>query len=264
MLRAVAVKAVAIAAIVAIAMLAPAAWRWPGIIVILVATVGFLTYAIWHPHSGFFAPIVDRIHGRALGGDIALTFDDGPDPVFTPQILDVLAAHGARATFFVLGCRAAEHPDVIRRIVAEGHALGTHTQTHPIAFHFSSPAGVAAEISAGVASVAAVVPETRLTLFRPPQGLRTPLFGSAWKSFARKGFVCVTWSVKALDSFATTADKIVARVTPHLGPGAIVAMHDGTGLGGGHDRAPTIAALDRLLATCEARGLRCIALDPTA
>lgn len=257
MLRALAVKAVAIGAILAVIALAPAAWQLPAILAVVVATIGFLTYAIWHPHSGFFAPIVDRVPGES----VALTFDDGPDPVFTPQILDVLAAHHARATFFVLGARAAQHPEVIQRIVAEGHALGTHTQSHPIAFHFSSPSAVAKEITAGVASVEAIT-HTRLTLFRPPQGLRTPLFGSAWKQFARAGFVCVTWSVKALDSFATTADKIVARVAPHLRAGAIVALHDGTGLGGGRDRAPTIAALDRLLTTCEARGLRCVALEP--
>jgi peptidoglycan/xylan/chitin deacetylase (PgdA/CDA1 family) len=259
-LKVLAVKAVALAAIVAVSELAPATWRWPGVAAVIVATIGFLTYAIWHPHSRFFAPVIDRV----AGDSVALTFDDGPDPVFTPQILDVLAAHGAHATFFVLGERATQHPAVVQRIVAEGHALGTHTQTHPIGFHFSMPAAVAREIEAGVAAVEAVVPETRLTLFRPPQGLRTPLFGSAWKQFARAGFVCVTWSVKALDSFATTADKIVARVTPRLEPGAIVAMHDGTGLGGGHDRTPTIAALDRLLTTCEARGLRCIALDSSA
>jgi peptidoglycan/xylan/chitin deacetylase (PgdA/CDA1 family) len=258
-LRALAVKAAALAAILAVLELAPVTWRWPTIAAVIVATIGFLTYAVWHPHSRFFAPIVDRV-----GGDsVALTFDDGPDPVFTPQILDVLAAHGAHATFFVLGVRAAEHPALVQRIVDEGHALGTHTYSHRIAFHFSTPAAAAKEISDGVASVEAVVPHTRLTLFRPPQGLRTPMFGSAWKRFARAGFVCVTWSVKALDSFATTADKIVARVTPRLEAGAIVAMHDGMGLGGGHDRTPTIAALDRLLTTCEARGLRCVALDPS-
>lgn len=258
MLRAFAVKGVALAAALAAGLLLPAGWAALAIALIVLGTIGFLTFAIVHPRSQFFAPVMFRLDGAEP--NVALTFDDGPDPVVTPQILDLLAAHQARATFFVLGERAARHPELIQRMHAEGHSIGTHTQHHTLRFHFGSPAYVLREIHDAIAVVAALVPEPP-TLFRPPQGLRTPPFASGWRR--TRGLTCVTWSVRGLDSLQTTERAIVARVTAKLVPGAIVTLHDGTGLGGGTDRAPTIAALGTLLAACKTRGLRCVALGPS-
>src|SRR5204862_7283673 len=126
----------------------------------------------------FFIDVVDRL--PATTPQIALTFDDGPDPDVTPRVLDVLRAHGAKATFFVLGERAARFPDVVRRIRDEGHALGTHTQHHRLRFHFGSAAYVAREITDAIDAVSAIT-STRPTLFRPPQGLRTPPFTAGWR-----------------------------------------------------------------------------------
>jgi peptidoglycan/xylan/chitin deacetylase (PgdA/CDA1 family) len=259
-LRAFVAKLPAIAAAAAAAWLLPPGWAALAIAAIAVALVGFFTYAIAHPSSQFFIPVVDRLASDAPV--VALTFDDGPDPVVTPRILDLLAAHGARATFFVLGERAARHPDVIRRIHREGHTVGTHTQRHLLRFHFARPRFVRREIEDAVDVVAGILP-VRPALFRPPQGLRTPNFASGWRLVRTRGLTCVTWSVRALDSLPTTADAIVGRVAHRLAPGAIVALHDGTGLGGGRDRAPTLAALPRILAACQARGLRCVALGET-
>jgi peptidoglycan/xylan/chitin deacetylase (PgdA/CDA1 family) len=254
-LRAFVAKLPAVAAAAAAAWLLPAGWATLAIAAIALALVGFFTYTIAHPRSRFFVPVVDRL---ATGEPVvALTFDDGPDPVVTPRVLDLLGAHGARATFFVLGERAARYPDVIRRIHREGHTVGTHTQRHLLRFHFAGPGYVQREIEDAVAVVAGILP-ARPTLFRPPQGLRTPNFASGWRR--TRGLTCVTWSVRALDSRATTAGAIVARVAHRLAPGAIVALHDGTGLGGARDREPTLAALSRILAECKARGLRCVAL----
>ena len=252
-------KGLAIAAAVTASWLLPAGWATLAIAGIAAVAIAFLTYAIVHPRSQFFAPVV--YHLAADRPVVALTFDDGPDPIFTPQILDVLAAHRAHATFFVLGARAALYPEIVRRIHREGHAVGTHTQSHRVGFHFASPRRVAREIVDAIAVVGELLP-ARPTLFRPPQGLRTPLFGSAWRRL--RGLTCVTWSVRGLDSLPTTPEKIVARVAPHLEPGAIVTLHDGGGLGGGTDRAPTIAALTTLLGVCAERGLSCIALDGAA
>jgi peptidoglycan/xylan/chitin deacetylase (PgdA/CDA1 family) len=254
--KAFAVKAVALVAIVAAFALLSTHAAVIATIAILVATIGFLTYAIAWPSAQFFAPVVHHLTGPV----VALTFDDGPDPVWTPRLLDLLAARGARATFFVLGERAARHPDVVRRIHAEGHSVGTHTQHHTLKFHFASAAYVEREIAEAIAVVAAIVPEPP-RLFRPPQGLRTPSFAAGWQR--TRDLTCVTWSVRGLDSLQTTAAKIVARITPRLEPGAIVTLHDGTGLGGGDDRGPTLAALATILDRCAELGLRCVALGPT-
>ncbi|MBL0217727.1 MAG: polysaccharide deacetylase family protein [Myxococcales bacterium] len=256
MLRAFAVKGVALAAALAAGLALPGGWAVLVISVISLATIGFLTYAIVHPRSQFFVPVIDRLGSR--DPIVALTFDDGPDPVFTPRILDVLAAHQAHATFFVLGERAARYPEIVQRIHREGHSVGTHTQHHTLRFHFGSRAYVTREIEDAIAVVAKLLPAPP-TLFRPPQGLRTPPFAAGWRRL--RGLTCVTWSVRGLDSLRTTADKIVARVAPKLVPGAIVTLHDGTGLGGGADREPTLAALETLLGECKTRGLRCVALD---
>ena len=256
MLRAFAVKAVALAAGLALVRALPAAWDGAAIAAVVIAAIAFLTYAVVHPRSQFFVPVIDRLATRDRV--VALTFDDGPDPVVTPRILDVLEAHGAHATFFVLGERAARHPDVIRRIQREGHTVGTHTHRHLIRFHFASPRYVQREIEDAIAVVTDIL-ASRPTLFRPPQGLRTPSFASGFRR--TPGLTCVTWSVRGFDSRPTTADAIVARIAPRLEPGAIVTLHDGTGLGGASDREPTLAALTTILCECRTRGLRCIALD---
>jgi peptidoglycan/xylan/chitin deacetylase (PgdA/CDA1 family) len=255
-LKAFAIKALAVAAGLAAMWLLPAGWAALAIAVVVIATVGFFTYTIVHPSSRFFAPVISRL----AGGEhhVALTFDDGPDPVVTPQVLDVLAAHDARATFFVLGERAALHPELIQRMHREGHTVGTHTQHHRLKFHFGSPTYVQREIEDAIAVVAGILPAPP-TLFRPPQGLRTPCFASGWQR--TRGLTCVTWSVRGLDSLQTTAGAIVARVSKGLEPGAIVTLHDGTGLGGGTDREPTLSALATLLSECKTRGLRCVALS---
>jgi peptidoglycan/xylan/chitin deacetylase (PgdA/CDA1 family) len=255
MRRAFAVKGLALVAALTMLWILPPGWGTAALAVTLVITIGFFTYTIAHPRSQFFVPVVDRLATREH--IVALTFDDGPDPIFTPQILDVLAAHHARATFFVLGERAALYPDLIRRIHREGHTVGTHTQRHRLRFHFGSPAYVQREIEDAVAVVAGILP-SRPLLFRPPQGLRTPCFASGWARTS--GLTCVTWSVRGLDSRPTTAGAIVARVEHRLAPGAIVTLHDGTGLGGGASRAPTLEALTTILTECETRGLRCVAL----
>src|SRR5262249_41962590 len=134
--------------------------------------------ALAHARSQFFMPVVYRATTRERA--VALTFDDGPDPVVTPAILDLLAQHGARATFFVVGSRAAEQPDLIRRIHAAGHTIGTHTQNHRLGFHFGWGATVRREIEEAFAVVERLVPE-RPSLFRPPHGVRSPWFARVFK-----------------------------------------------------------------------------------
>lgn len=239
-----------------LAVTVPQEWVVPSVVAVVLGAAALLAFHITYPASRFFVPVMSRLSTREPV--VALTFDDGPDPVFTPRILEVLARHGARATFFMLGSRAEQHPTLVRQIRDAGHSIGTHTQHHRLRFHFGSPSYVRDEIETAVRSVERILGR-RPEWFRPPQGLRTPCFAAGWRLTSR--LVCVTWSARALDSRPTNASAIYARLARRLAPGAILTLHDGTGLGGGLDREPTVAALDQLLVECRSRGLRCVALD---
>jgi peptidoglycan-N-acetylglucosamine deacetylase len=217
------------------------------------AFVGLVTALVVHPRTQIFVPTRWRAPAGARG--VAFTFDDGPDPTWTPRVLDVLARHGAKGTFFVLGRRALAHPELVRRIRDEGHALGCHSHDHALSFHFSTARAQASDLQRAEEALRQLGTETRW--FRPPQGIRTPQQAKALPSH----LACVTWTARGLDSLATTAESILARLEGAVRDGAILTLHDGTGLGGGHDRAATVAALDVLLARARERGLRCVSLD---
>ncbi|HWM86052.1 MAG TPA: polysaccharide deacetylase family protein [Kofleriaceae bacterium] len=255
LLWAFAIKGAALAFGVAALVALPSPWSVAVPVAVALVTIGFFAYSIAHPRSQYFVPVVHRAEtSRRV---VALTFDDGPDPIVTARVLDILAAHGARATFFVLGERAALYPDLIRRIHAEGHTIGTHTQHHRMRFHFGSRDYVGREIEDAIGVVSGIL-SRRPSLFRPPHGVRSPCFAQGWLATSQP--TCVTWSARGLDTRPTSADAVVARVEKHLGPGAIIALHDGTGLGGSTDRTATLEALPRLLERCRERGLRCVDL----
>lgn len=176
---------------------------------------------------------------------IALTFDDGPDPVWTPRILNVLRKHGAHATFFVVGARVNEHPELARRILAEGHELGSHTFTH------ADLAGTPAwrrdlELNLTRNAIAGATGR-QVTLFRAPfsseSNALTPADLAALRAAAAAGHVTVLADRDTKDWRRPGVDQIVRAATPlPPGAGAVVLMHDGGG-----DRSQTLAALDRLL-----------------
>jgi len=223
------------------------------------ATAGFFALVIVSPRSQFLVPSVCRLPLEPATNEraIAFTFDDGPDPVTTPRVLELLARHGARATFFVVGCRAARHPDLVRRMLAEGHAIGSHTYHHSHAFHFLPPERMREEVQRGIDAIAAVTGSPP-RLFRPPQGLRTPFLRDALRPL--RGLVCVTWTERGLDAMGRTASAIVRRLGSAVRPSSILTLHDGGGFGGTHDRGPTVEALDHLLALAAERDLRCVSL----
>ncbi|MBO4205150.1 glycosyltransferase [Micromonospora echinofusca] len=184
---------------------------------------------------------------------IALTFDDGPDPEWTPRVLDVLRRHRAHATFFVVGARVNEHPELVRRILDEGHEIGSHTFTH---------ADLAAvpqwrrdlELSLTRKAIAGATGQ-EATLYRPPfsshPGAVTAPQYAALRAAAEAGHLAVLADRDTKDWQRPGAAAIIAAATPNRGRGAIVLMHDGGG-----DRSQTVAALDRLLPTLTGQGYR--------
>jgi cellulose synthase/poly-beta-1,6-N-acetylglucosamine synthase-like glycosyltransferase/peptidoglycan/xylan/chitin deacetylase (PgdA/CDA1 family) len=194
-------------------------------------------------------PVSRRLPTRTL----ALTFDDGPDPRWTPQVLDVLRRHHAHATFFVVGARVDEHPGLVRRILAEGHELGSHTFTH--ADVGEVPAWRAAAELSWTRTAIAGATGREVTLFRPPyssttDGLTEPQY-RALRSAARTGHVAVLADRDTRDWQRPGVPAIVRAASPQGGAGAVVLMHDGGG-----DRSQTVAALDQLLTRLAGQGYR--------
>lgn len=179
---------------------------------------------------------------------VALTFDDGPDPESTPKLLDLLARYDAKATFFVVGVSAREHPEIVRRAADEGHALGNHSWDHP---SFPLLTGRAQRLQ--MRWCEQVLPPQEMKLFRPPwghQNLRSRL------NAALLGYRVVAWSAMAEDWARDPAQDLVARVEERLRPGSIVLFHDAlfrTDDPRHRDRTPTLEAVETLLERYDGR-----------
>jgi peptidoglycan-N-acetylglucosamine deacetylase len=197
-----------------------------------------------------------RMHRRFATArpEVWLTIDDGPDPEDTPRILELLAAHGARATFFVIGENAARHPELIRAIAAAGHEVAHHTHTHPLAaFWCATPARVRRELDAGLEALR--LAGVRPTRFRPPAGIKNLWLAPALRS---RGLTCVGWSARGLERRRGDAAAVAARVTRGLAPGAILLLHEGP-------RVPApirVAAIRRVLERLQELGYQCVVPGP--
>lgn len=180
-------------------------------------------------------------HSTGTGGrTVALTFDDGPDPRWTPQILSLLSQYHARATFCMIGPQAEAHPELVRDIVAAGHRLCDHTVHHNEAMHALPPGAQEYEIAGAQAMISrAAGVGAPLRYFRAPGGDFTP----AIRQIAvRHGLRPLGWTVDAEDWKRPGVAAIVSNVKRELRPGGIVLMHDAGG-----DRSETVQALRQLL-----------------
>jgi peptidoglycan/xylan/chitin deacetylase (PgdA/CDA1 family) len=210
-----------------------------------------LVHQVLAPNAQGFMRVHRRF--RAAGREVWLTIDDGPDPEDTPRILALLAAHGARATFFVIGEKAVRHPDLIRAIVAGGHEIGHHTHTHPLAtFWYAGPARVAAELDRLLAALAEL--GVRPARFRPPAGVRNWWLPGA---LLRRRLACIGWSGRGLERTARDPAGVERRVLRRLAPGAIFLLHEGPRV----PAAIRVEGIRRVLAQLYARGYRCVVPD---
>ncbi|MGW0364060.1 polysaccharide deacetylase family protein [Streptomyces sp. NPDC002990] len=191
-------------------------------------------------------PILELPTGPATASSMVLTFDDGPDPRYTPGILDTLGRYGVRAMFFVCGEMAAENRDLLRRMSAEGHVIGNHTWTHPLIPRLSRP-GLASEIGRTSDVVQRSVGEAPLW-FRAPYGAWNR---AAFEIGAELGMEPLAWTVDSLDWKEPGTTAIVSRVLKGAGPGVIVLSHDAGG-----NRSQSVHALSAYLPQLLARGYR--------
>ncbi len=176
------------------------------------------------PATTALGPVISELSpASAERGEVALTFDDGPDPEVTPRVLDLLDRSGAQATFFCVGMRARTYPHIVREIASRGHAVENHAFGHSRAMGFWGVGRMVRDIGDAQKALADITGQAP-KFFRAPFGIRTPLTEPA---LARLGLRCVAWNVRSLDSIDRSADRVAARISRRMAPGAIVLMHDG-------------------------------------
>jgi peptidoglycan/xylan/chitin deacetylase (PgdA/CDA1 family) len=204
-----------------------------------------LAYAVRAPRSSLLAPSVHR--GAKTRRAIALTFDDGPSES-TAELLEILAAHRAPATFFQCGANVRRLPDVARSVAAAGHEIGNHTNSHPM-FHFKSPEFIYREL-ATAQDIIEEVTGSRPSLFRAPFGVRW--FGLSHAQ-RRLGLTGVMWSTMALD-WKWPRQRVLRRLLHGASNGAIFCLHDGRRLQARPDIGVTLETVRELLPELMERG----------
>jgi peptidoglycan/xylan/chitin deacetylase (PgdA/CDA1 family) len=232
----------------------------PSIASIGIPTVVLLclvTDGIVRPTSGVLVPVVTQ--GDPAHGAVALTFDDGPDPHITGQLLDVLARYDARATFFCIGRHIEREPELARRIAVH-HELANHSYEHSRLLNFRGVRHMEAEIRRGEAAIRHVLgtdeSEGRL-LYRPPIGLKNPPLATVAK---RLGLTIVAWSIHSRDTRESSPEVIARNVLSGVRAGDIILMHDGCdralATNGGAHRSATVMAVELILDGLLKKGLR--------
>lgn len=190
-------------------------------VLIVIGVLAFFVWASADVGSGVY--LKTQCRRRTDAPYVALTFDDGPDEAMTPRVLELLKQHGVKATFFLIGERVRRHPEIVRRIVDEGHLIGNHTYTHSALFPLSGGRSVRREIEETQRAVEEAV-GIRMRLFRPPFGVTNPILGRVVRSC---GLQAVGWSIRSFDTVGRIARKRVCdRIGKALHRGAVILLHD--------------------------------------
>lgn len=194
------------------------------------------------------------VRGPKGARGVALTFDDGPDPKWTPRVLDALDAAGAKATFFVIGRKVEDHPEVAREILARGHALGLHSYAHDRLFSLRSERRVRNDLERGLAAIERATGE-RPSIFRPPIGHTNPIVARVAEAL---DLTVVGWSVSGGDGVRAKPSRVAARVRVGVRDGAIILLHDAAERGDYEPAGPR--ALPDVLRAIEAENLSVVPL----
>ncbi len=211
------------------------------------AAIGVLAFShalvLWptlRPNSQWLGPVITGFDSQS--NEVWLTIDDGPTDD-TELLLDSLDERGVKATFFVKGLLAARRPDLIRSMLARGHAVANHSQTHPSgSFWCLLPAALTSQIDECSAALESITGQ-RPSLFRAPVGMKNPFVHPI---LARRGLTLIGWSVRGFDSFGDDVERVVRRIVPRTGAGAIVVMHQG--------RAFSVSCISRVVDELHGRG----------
>lgn len=222
----------------------------------LLAVLALLALDAFHPRVNLFIPAIVSLPQLAEHKTIALTFDDGPVPLYTKQILDILDRYRIKATFFCIGDNARRYPDLVRDIVARGHTLGNHTQSHR-SLLLASSRRVARELDEADAALRAAS-GLRPQYFRCPKGYKNPLVARVLRARRMRlvGYGYPIWDVENPPPMA-----LVDRVLERAAAGDVIVMHDGFPAAKPGRRDSLVTALPMIIAGLLAQGLHPVSLD---
>jgi len=232
-------------------MLAPV--HWPQALAAVAGSHALFALAALWPGNQVLGRTITRLPHNPPGV-VSLSFDDGPDPDVTPRVLDLLDRHNARASFFMIGVRAAAHPDLVREVVRRGHDVENHTMRHLHRFAFLGMAGQRRELAEAQAVL------TRLSgraprLARAPAGMRSPLTDPVLHGL---GLRHASWSRRGLDTRTRDPAVVLGRLASGLRDGDVLLLHDGRSARTLAGRPVVVDALAPLLQLLDARGLRSV------
>ncbi|MDB5804354.1 MAG: polysaccharide deacetylase family protein [Betaproteobacteria bacterium] len=232
------------------------AW-WPWVIGVLVADHGLMCLAVPFTRGGLIGANLTRLpQAAAARGEVAITFDDGPNPAVTPQVMDLLEGAGMRATFFCIGANVQKHPELVREIVRRGHQVENHSDRHSVAFSFYGYGKLAREVDAAQAALIAVT-EQSPRFFRAPAGIRNPFLDPILQ---HRGMRYISWTRRGYDAVDRDAGRVLARLTRKLAAGDVLLLHDGGPAHTAEGVPLVLAVLPALLGRLREHGLRCVPL----
>lgn len=238
---------------------APGLWQWI-LAVVIVNHLVIAAVGLW-PRSNWLGPNWTQLPAAAARrNEIALTIDDGPDPLVTPQVLDLLDRFNAKATFFCIGNRAMQYPELCREIVRRGHAVENHSQQHQHYFSLLGLDGFTREIQAAQDTLFSIT-GLRPRFFRAPAGLRNPFLEPV---LSRLGLRLASWSVRGFDTQVKDTEKVKNKLLAGLHPGAIVLMHDGNAACTNENIPVILKVLPPLLQAAEKQNLHFVTLQQAA
>jgi peptidoglycan/xylan/chitin deacetylase (PgdA/CDA1 family) len=242
-----------------VAAAAPASWPWA--VAAIAANHAALTAGGLWPRSRWLGSNWTRLPAHAAARrEFAITIDDGPDPVVTPAVLDLLDAHGVKATFFCIGAEARAQPALCREIVRRGHGVENHSDRHSRRFSLLGPKAMTREIATAQASLADITGEAP-RFFRAPAGLRNPFLAPVLQ---RLDLQLVSWTRRGFDTVRGEPANVLARLARRLGAGDILLAHDGNAARAGDGSAVLLAVLPPLLVRARSLGLVAVTLRQAA
>ncbi len=232
-------------------------WQWRWALGAVLANHALLTLLGLWPRSHWLGPNWTRLPAVATArNEIALTIDDGPDPVVTPQVLDMLDRYAAQVTFFCIGEKAARYPDLCREIVRRGHAVENHSQHHRHHFALMGRSGFTRELQAAQDTLTTITGQRPL-FFRAPAGLRNPFLDPV---LARLGLRLASWSTRSFDTRIGDVERVKNKLLRGLRAGAILLLHDGNAARTSDGIPVILEVLPAVLDSAVAANLRLVTL----